>query len=116
MRGTCSRGTVLEINLDPVVGSEADKSRPCVVVQNDIGNRYSPITIVVAITGAENVARKYPVDVSVAKGEGGLTKDSIIQCNQIRSVDEKQFVRTLGRLSSQTMDQVDKALKISLAL
>jgi len=108
MPGTCSRGTVLEVNLDPIVGSEANKVRPCVVVQNDIGNRYSPIVIVVAITGAENVAKTYPVDVPVPKGEGGLSKDSVVQCNQIRSVDEKRFVRTLGRLSSQTMTRLTR--------
>jgi mRNA interferase MazF len=116
MPGICSRGTVLEVNLDPIIGSEANKIRPCVVVQNDIGNRYSPITIVAAITGAENVARIYPADVPVSRGEGGLSKDSVVQCNQIRSVDEKRFVRTLGRLSTQTMEKVDKALRISLSL
>jgi mRNA interferase MazF len=116
MPGICSRGTVLEVNLDPIVGSEANKVRPCVVVQNDIGNRYSPIVIVVAITGAENVAKTYPVDVPVPKGEGGLSQDSVVQCNQIRSVDEKRFVRTVGRLSTQTMEKVDKALRASLSL
>ena len=116
MPGTCSRGTVLAVNLDPIVGSEANKTRPCVVIQNDIGNRYSPITIVAAITGAENVTKVYPFDVPVSRGEGGLTKDSVIHCNQIRSVDEKRFVRTLGRMSSQTMEKVDSALRISLSL
>jgi mRNA interferase MazF len=116
MPGTCSRGTVLEVNLDPIIGSEANKIRPCVVIQNDIGNRHSPITIVAAITGAENVSRSYPIDVPVSKGEGGLSKDSLVQCNQIRSVDEKRFVRTLGRLSAQTMEKVDRALRISLSL
>ena len=116
MPGRCVRGAVVELNLDPVVGSEANKTRPCVVIQNDIGNRYSPILIVAAITGAENVPRKYPVDVQVPKGEGGLVKDSVVQCNQIRSVDEKRLVRTLGQLRPATMAKVDVALKISLAL
>jgi len=116
MPGKCVRGAVVEVNLDPVVGSEANKIRPCVVIQNDIGNRFSPIVIVAAITGAENVSRRYPVDVPVPKGEGGLTKDSVVQCNQIRSVDEKRVVRTLGQLKPATIAKVGEALRISLAL
>jgi mRNA interferase MazF len=116
MPGTYVRGSVLEVNLDPTIGSEANKTRPCVVIQNDIGNRYSPVTIVAAITGAENVPKKYPVDVPVQGGEGGLSKDSVVQCNQIRTVDEARCVRTLGRLSTTTMEKIDRALKISLSL
>jgi mRNA interferase MazF len=107
---------VVEVNLEPAVGSEPNKRRPCVVIQNDIGNRYSPISIVAAITGAERVPRRYPVDVEVPKGEGGLAKRSVVQCNLIRSVDEKRFVRILGHLSASTMERVDAALRISLAL
>jgi len=116
MPGKCTRGMVLEVNLDPVVGSEANKTRPCVVIQNDIGNRYSPVSIVAAITDADHVPKRYPVDVPVPRGEGGLSKDSVVQCNQIRCVDEKRFVRALGHLSRSTMDKVDQALRISLAL
>ena len=116
MPGTCARGSVLEVNLDPTIGSEASRTRPCVVIQNDIGNRYSPVTIVAAITGAENVPKRYPVDVPVSKGEGGLSKDSVVQCNQIRTIDEARFVRTLGRLSPPTMEKIDRALRISLSL
>lgn len=78
------RGDVLQVNLDPVVGSEANKSRPCVVIQNDVGNKYSPVTIVAAITDADHVPKRYPVDVPVSRREGGLSKDSVIQCNQLR--------------------------------
>jgi mRNA interferase MazF len=107
---------VLEVNLDPTVGCEASKIRPCVVIQNEIGNRYSPVSIVAAITDADHVPKRYPVDVPVQKGEGGLTKDSVVQCNQVRCVDEKRFGRTLGHLSQNTMDRADRALRISLAL
>jgi mRNA interferase MazF len=107
---------VLEVNLDPALGSEPKKTRPCVVIQNDIGNRYSPVSIVAVITGAENVPKRYPVDVPVPKGEGGLSKDSVVQCNLVRSVDEQRFVRTLGHLSIATMEKVDRALRISLSL
>jgi mRNA interferase MazF len=60
-------------------------------VQNDIGNQYSPMTIVVPIEGAEHIRQLYPVNVAVPKGEGGLLKDSVALCNQIRCVDEARF-------------------------
>jgi mRNA interferase MazF len=116
MPGKCVRGTVLEVNLDPVVGHETGKTRPCVVIQNDIGNAKSPVTIVAVITGAEHVPKLYPVNVLVRQGEGGLTKDSVILCNQLKTVDELRFVRICGVLTDATMEKVDEALKISLAL
>ena len=116
MPGRFVRGEVIQVDFAPARGSEPDKVRPCVVIQNDIGNRYSPVTIVAAITGAENVPRRYPVDVPVSKGEGGLTKDSVIQCNLIRCVDEARASHSLGRLAPNTMRAVNEALKISLAL
>ncbi len=116
MPGRYSRGDVLRIDFDPAKGSEPSKLRPCVVIQNDVGNKYSPITIVAAITGAENVPRRYPVDVPVARPEGGLTKDSVVQCNLIRCVDEIRVHECTGKLSDRTMRKVDEALKISLAL
>jgi mRNA interferase MazF len=116
MPGSYLRGDVVEVDFSPAKGSEPDKVRPCVVIQNDIGNRFSPVTIVAAITGAENVPKRYPVDVPVAKPEGGLTKDSVVQCNLIRCVDESRVRRRLGRFTPATMRDVDRALKISLAL
>jgi mRNA interferase MazF len=116
MPGKCIRGEVVEVNLDPAVGSEPKKVRPCLVIQNDVGNKYSPVTIVAAITGAENVPRRYPVDVPVPKGEAGLNKDSVIQCNLIRCVDESRLVRSMGHVKPSTMERVDGALRISLGL
>jgi len=114
--GKYHRGDVVEVDFAPARGSEPDKVRPCVIIQNDVGNKYSPVTIVAAITGAENVPRKYPVDVAVHKREGGLKKDSVVQCNLVRCVDESRIQRQLGKLSETSMEEVDKALKISLAL
>jgi len=116
MPGRCVRGTVLQISLDPTRGHEIKKSRPCLVVQNDIGNQNSPMTIVVAIGGAEHVKKHYPIHVPIPKGEAGLAKDSVALCNQIRTVDEIRFGKVYGTVSPQTMDRVDRALKISLAL
>lgn len=116
MPGKVVRGEVVEVNLDPTVGSEAKKKRPCVVIQNDIGNKFSPVTIVAPITGAENVPKLFPVCVPVRVGEGGLTKESVVQCDQIRAVDERRIVSSLGHFSKTTMERVDSALKISLGL
>lgn len=116
MSAKCVRGTVLQVNLDPSVGREIAKARPCVVVQNDVGNKYSDITIVAAITGAENVKKVSPICVTVPRGEAGLGKDSIILCNQIRTVDGSHFGTVLGNLRDATMARVDEALKISLGL
>jgi mRNA interferase MazF len=116
MPGKCVRGAILDINLDPAVGHEVRKSRPCLVVQNDIGNRFSPLTIVVPVSGAEHVAKPYPIHVLIPKGEAGLAKDSVAMCNQIRCVDETRFGKTRGHVSPRTMAKVDQALKISLGL
>jgi mRNA interferase MazF len=116
MPGKCVRGAVIDINLDPTLGHEQAKTRPCVVVQNDIGNRYSPVTIVAVITGAENVSKLYLTNVHVRKGEGGLAKESVVLCNQIRTVDEVRFGRVYGRFGPETMQRIDNALKISLGL
>lgn len=112
----CSRGTVLQVNLDPSVGREIVKTRPCVVIQNDIGNQHSQLTIVAAITGADNVKQRSPIHVAVAKGEGGLAKDSVVLCNQIRTVDQSRLGQVLGNFSGATMRRIDAGLRISLAL
>ena len=112
----CRRGDVVRVRLDPAEGSEIKKTRPCVVLQNDVGNKFSPNTIVAAITDLENVPREFPVNVRVEKGEGGLEKDSVVLLDQIRTVDKKRIVDTLGKMTPATMKRVDQALKISLSL
>ena len=116
MPGKCVRGVILDICLDPAAGHKIRKTRPCLVVQNDIGNQYSPMTIVVPVEGAEHIRQLYPVNVAIPKGEGGLGKDSVALCNQIRCVDEARFGKTYGQVSAATMSKVDEALRISLSL
>lgn len=108
------RGDIFTVDLEPVRGSEQGKTRPALVIQNDIGNQYSPVIIVAAITTGEYT--KFDVNVAVKAPEGGLSDDSIILLNQIRTVDKSRFGRYWGRLTPETMKKVDKALKISLAL
>ena len=116
MEPSVRRGAVVEVNLDPVVGHETAKRRPCLVIQNDVGNRNSPTTIVAIITGAENVRRLYRFHVFIPRGEGGLVKDSVVKCDQIRTVDEIRLGRVYGNISDTTMAKVDQALRISLAI
>ena len=109
------RGEVFLVNLDPTVGAEIKKTRPAVVVQNDVANRRSPITIVAAITSQFDEPI-YPTETIVRAPEGGLRVDSVVLLNQIRSVDRDRLVRRLGVLSATTMRGVDMALLLSLGL
>ena len=109
------RGEVYLVNFDPTQGAEIKKTRPAVVVQNDIGNRWSPITIVAAITSSFE-DRLYPTEVPVTAFEGGLERDSVVLLNQIRSIDKRRLGRRLGALRAQTMKEVDWALLLSLGL
>ena len=109
------RGEVYLVNFDPVIGAEIKKTRPALILQNDIGNRYSPITIVAAIT-SQYEEPLYPTEVLLPAGEGGTNVDSAILLNQIRSVDKRRLVKRLGSVHPETMRRVDRALQISLGL
>jgi mRNA interferase MazF len=108
------RGDIFTVDFEPVRGSEQGKVRPALVIQNDIGNRYSPTIIVAAITSGKY--SHFDVNVVVKAPEGGLTNDSLILLNQIRTIDKTRLGRYWGRLSPQTMEEVDTALKISVGL
>jgi len=110
------RGDIYLVEFDPARGHEIRKTRPALVIQNNIGNRYSPVTIVAAI--ASNLSRvPYPVDVTVLPAKrNGLSAESAIQLGQIRPVDASRLVKRLGALDPATMRQVDEAIKISLGL
>ncbi len=109
------RGDIWLTNLDPVVGSEQGKTWPVVIIQNDVANEYSPVVIVAAITTAGG-PKEYPTEVRVQAQEGGLKRDSVILLNQIRTIDKRRLIEHWGELTSQTMEKVDEALKISLGL
>jgi mRNA interferase MazF len=109
------RGEIYLVSFDPTLGAEIQKTRPALVVQNDIANRYSPITIVVAITSTIDT-RPRPTKVLVRAPEGGLSVDSMVLLNQIRSVDKQRLLKRLGKLSPSTMEDVNRALLISFGL
>jgi mRNA interferase MazF len=98
-----------------MIGAEIRKTRPALILQNDIANRHSPLTIVSALT-SQFEEPLYPTEVLLKAGEGGTSKDSVILLNQIRSVDKRRLVRRLGTLSPESMQRVHRSLQISLGL
>jgi len=111
------RGDVYQVNLEPTIGGEIRKSRPALVIQNNIGNRYSPVTIVAPISSAKEITKPLPIMVFISNGEGGLKRDGYVDCGQIRTVDKNlRLVHKWGHLSARRMDEVDRVLRISLAL
>ena len=108
------RGDIWTVDREPVVGSEQGKARPALIIQNDIGNLYSPVLIVAALTSGEDA--RYDVEVEVKAPEGGLRRNSLVLLNQIRTIDKRRVGRHWGRLSGETMQRVDQAIRISLGL
>ncbi len=109
------RGEVYLVNFDPTVGAEIRKTRPAIIIQNDVGNCFSPITVVAAITSRFEHPL-YPVEVLIRSPEGGLEIESVAALNQIRSVDRRRLIKKLGDVKKHTLDQIDHALRISLGL
>jgi len=102
------RGDVFLVNLNPVVGSEVGKTRPAIVVQNDLANRSSPtITIIPVSSSTERV---FPFQVRLSAGEGGLSQESKALCEQIRTVSRDRLLERLGRLSQERLDDIRAAL------
>ena len=107
------RGEVWLVNWNPARGSEQAGKRPALVIQNDIGNEKAPTTIVAAISSS---MRLYPMNVKINPPEGGLDRPSIIKTSQILTVAKGRLEKRLGRFDKDRMDDVDKAIKLSLAL
>ena len=108
------RGEIWLVDFDPTVGAEVQKTRPALIIQNDVGNRASPITIVAAIT--TTLKRPYPFQVILPARASGLNFDSVVTLNQIRSVDRVRLRHKLGCVPADIMKQVDRAILVSLAI
>ena len=108
------RGDIFYADLSPVVGSEQSGVRPIVVIQNDIGNKYSPTIIAVAITS--KVKNKMPTHIEIEGAKYGLEKDSVILAEQIRTLDKSRLKEKVGRLDKKTLEKVKKAIEISCGL
>jgi mRNA interferase MazF len=113
MSDSPKRGEVWLVNWNPGRGSEQVGKRPALIIQNDIGNEKAPTTIVAAISSS---VKLYPMNVEFNPPEGGLDLPSIIKTSQILTVSKERLEKRLGRLSKERMDDVDKAIKLSLAL
>lgn len=109
------RGDIYYADLSPVVGSEQGGMRPVLIIQNDVGNRYSPTVIAAAIT-SQKEKTKLPTHISVISGECGLAKDSIVLLEQVRTLDKKRLKERMGCLDNSSMEMVDKALSVSFGL
>jgi len=110
------RGEIYYAALDPVVGSETGKTRPVLIIQNNIGNLYSPTTIVAVITEYSEKKATYPICVPVG-GDVGLKKHSLVNLSQIRTIDNKRLIGPkIAVLPDEIMEKADMALKNSLAL
>jgi len=110
---TIKRGELYYADLSPVVGSEQGGVRPVLVVQNDVGNKYSPTVIAAAVTSKINKA-KLPTHIELPSSSYGLQRDSVILLEQIRTLDKRRLKERIGELNDVTMNQVDKAILISL--
>ena len=107
------RGNLYIAELDPVVGSEQGGRRPVLIIQNDMGNLHSPTVIAVPLTGS---TRKPPLRTHVAleAGEGGLSRASVVLCEQVRTLEKTRLKRYLGTLGAQSMKAVERALSVSM--
>lgn len=112
---TVKRGDIYYADLSPVVGSEQGGVRPVLIVQNDIGNRYSPTVIAAAITSQIDKT-KLPTHIELSSRDCGLSKDSIVLLEQIRTIDKKRLKERMGRLDEDSMSQVNRALQVSFGL
>ena len=110
-----SRGEIYFAELNPVQGSEQGGVRPVLIIQNDIGNTYSPTTIILAITSQLNKAR-LPTHVELSAGESGLKKDSVILAEQMRTIDKSRLRQKVAQLNQPTMQRIENAVAVSIGL
>ena len=109
------RGDIYYADLSPVIGSEQGGIRPVLIIQNDIGNRYSPTIICAAITSQINKA-KLPTHIEIDSQQNSMVKDSVVLLEQVRTVDKKRLREKICRLDEALMNKVDKALLVSFGL
>lgn len=115
MDSTVRRGDIFYADLSPVVGSEQGGTRPVLIVQNNMGNKHSPTVIAAAITSQMNKAR-LPTHIELVGPTVGLTKNSVVLLEQIRTIDKKRLKEHMGRLDEEMMNKVDDAIAVSFGL
>jgi len=110
------RGDVFSARLDPAEGGEQAGTRPVVVVTRDSINANSPVVVIIPLTDAAHVKRLYPSHAHLLKGTGGLRMDSVAKAEQIRAIQISRFVSYYGRLDPDTLERIEAAIRITLAL
>lgn len=109
------RGDIFYADLSPVVGSEQGGVRPVLVVQNNVGNKFSPTVIIAAVTSQINKA-KLPTHIEIGADDYGLAKDSVILMEQVRTIDKRRLRERIGRLDEELMEKVNNAISVSFGL
>ncbi|MDD6102721.1 MAG: type II toxin-antitoxin system PemK/MazF family toxin [Clostridiales bacterium] len=112
---TIKRGDIYYADLRPVIGSEQGGIRPVIIIQNDLGNLYSPTVICAAITSKQNKA-KLPTHVEVSAKNGGVSKDSVILLEQVRTIDKSRLKEKVCHVSDNVLSDIDRALHVSLSI
>ncbi len=115
MDNNVKRGEIYYADLSPVVGSEQGGMRPVLIVQNDVGNRYSPTVIAAAITSQINKAR-LPTHIELAANSFGLSKDSVVLLEQIRTIDKRRLREKMGTVDGSLMNRIDNAIAVSFGI
>lgn len=115
MDNEIKRGDIYYADLSPVVGSEQGGMRPVLIVQNDVGNKHSPTVIAAAITSQINKAR-LPTHIELSANSYGLTKDSVILLEQIRTIDKRRLREKMGNVDTSLMSRIDNAIAVSFGI
>lgn len=108
------RGQIYYADLSPIVGSEQGGFRPVLIIQNDVGNRYAP-TVIAAIITTRKTKANLPTHIWL-NAECGLPRESMVECEQVRTLDKRRLKEFMGQVSQEVMEEIDKGLKISFAL
>ena len=109
------RGDIYYADLSPVIGSEQGGVRPVLIVQNDVGNRFSPTVIAAAITSQQTKA-KLPTHIAIGAQSSGLAKDSVVLLEQVRTIDKKRLKEKMGTIDDNSMKEINNAISVSLGL
>lgn len=109
------RGDIYYADLSPVVGSEQGGVRPVLIVQNDVGNRFSPTVIAAAITSQQSKA-KMPTHIAIGAASSGLAKDSVVLLEQVRTIDKKRLIGKMGAVDNSEMKKINEAISVSFGL
>jgi len=108
------RGQVWQVILDPVIGHEIGKTRPALVISNNINNQFADTVTLIPVTS--KTSKIYPFEVFISKSDSGLSDDSKIKCNQVRTVDKSRLIRLTANISQETIEKVEEALLIHLGI